>query len=275
MARRGQKCGVVSDKYVSEFRERGYVVLRGLLSSGEVELLRAEVDSALRSAFGGDYGRNTRTEDLGEGEIAAEGNFLPLMADRAPLSMALVADDPRLLPKADTLLGTAAVPVSPALATCMVSDTPWHNDPGTGERWVRFNAYLDPVDETTGALRVAIGSQNLPSVESSQPFDAMNADAEVAVLQTEPGDVVAFDPRAFHASFGGTRRLRWCVDYASVPATHDQVRAEATRGLVEELSSWPHPPDWPVWRSWSAGVSSSRGRKAVAALLKLGVALDD
>lgn len=266
---RRQQCVVLSAEYVSDFREHGYVVLRGLLSITEAEQLRAEVDSALSSVFSSDYGRNTRTEELGEGEIAAEGNFLPLMAERSPLSMTLVADDPRFLPAADTLLGTSAVPVSPALATCMVSDTPWHNDLGTGDRWVRFNAYLDPVDAATGALRIAVRSQNRPAVE---PIEAC---VEVAVLETEPGDVIAFDPRAFHASFGGTRRLRWCVDYATAPSTHDDVRAEATRGLVEELSSWPHPPDWPVWRSWSACVSSPRGREAVTTLRRLGVALDD
>lgn len=272
---RGQQWVVLSEENVSEFHERGYVVLRGLFSSSEVERLRGEVDEALSSAFGKDYGRNTRTEELGEGEIAAEGNFLPLMADRSPLSMALVADDPRLLPAADALLGTAAVPVSPALATCMVSDTPWHNDSGTGERWVRFNAYLDPVDEATGALRIAVRSQNLPAADSPCSFDPTEASAEIAVLQTEPGDVIAFDPRAFHASFGGTRRLRWCVDYAAVPPTRDSVRAEATRGLIQELSSWPHPPDWPVWRSWAACVSSSRGREAMTTLRKLGVGLDE
>lgn len=265
---------MLSDENVSEFRERGYVVLRGLFSSPEVERLRAEVDEALSSAFGADYGRNTRTEDLADGEIAAEGNFLPLMADRSPLSMALVADDPRLLPAADKFLDTAAVPVSPALATCMVSDTPWHNDSGTGERWVRFNAYLDRVEEATGALRIAVRSQKRPAVVPSL-FDPTDAGVEVAVLQTEPGDVIAFDPRAFHASFGGTHRLRWCVDYAAVPSTHDVVRTEATRGLVEELSSWPHPADWPVWRSWAASVSSSRGREAVATLRKLGIGLED
>jgi ectoine hydroxylase-related dioxygenase (phytanoyl-CoA dioxygenase family) len=260
---------VLGAEFVSEFRERGYVVLRGLLSSRDIQRLRDEVDAALRSAFGADYGRNTRTEELGEGEIAAEGNFLPLMADRSPLSMALVADDPRLLPAADALLGGEAVPVSPALATCMVSDTPWHNDPGTGERWVRFNAYLDPVDAATGALQIAVRSQDHRGVA----FDA--SDADVDVVQTEPGDVIAFDPRAFHASFGGTRRLRWCVDYAPVPPARDEARAEATLGLVEELSSWPHPDAWPVWRTWSAQVSSERGRRAVLALRNLGVCLDE
>lgn len=260
---------MLSTDQIAEFRDRGCVIIPQLLSPAEVLQLRAEVDNALRSAFGADYGRNTRSEELSDGEIAAEGNFLPLMADRAPLSLALVADDPRLLPTAKELIGVEVLPVSPALATCMVSDTPWHNDPGTGERWVRFNAYLDPVGEATGALRVKVGSHDDLRADPSSDLD------DVAVLETKPGDVIAFDPRAMHASFGGTHRLRWCVDYAALPSGDDRGGVEATRGLVEELASWPHPPEWPVWRTWARNASHPRRLEAVAALRQLGVDIDD
>jgi len=121
---------------------------------------------------------------------------------------------------------------------------------------VRCNAYLDPVGESTGALRV-------------------EWDGDVVALETAPGDVIAFDPCARHASFGGARRLRWCVDYAAVPSEHDADRRHATKGLVEELGSWPHPPEWPVWRTWAADGTNSRRARAVATLRQLGVNLDD
>jgi hypothetical protein len=234
--------------------------LRGLLSDAEVDVLRAEVEGGLRDAFGSAFGANTR-DDMPSGEddeVAAEGNFLPLMADRTPLSQSLVADDPRLASFAEKVLGACTL-ASPALATLLVADTPWHNDPGIGERWVRFNAYLQPATESTGALRVVPGSQ-----DRSLPDDVGVA------LETMPGDVIAFDPRVRHGAWGGGPRLRWNVDFVALPDESDAQRFAHTRGLIEELSSWPSTDRWPTWSEWAAGTNEAR-QAAVQKLSALGV----
>src|SRR4051812_45303108 len=96
---------------IEHFRTFGFVVLRRLLHASEVIRLRDEVDEALTDAYGTGYGRNTRDDmpDEADDDVAAAGNFLPLMSVRTPLSLSLVADDGRLWTCAEELLGDVTV----------------------------------------------------------------------------------------------------------------------------------------------------------------------
>jgi hypothetical protein len=213
----------------------------------------------------------------GAEEVAAAGNFIPLMSVRTPLSLALVADDDRLWTSAEELLGDITI-ASPALATCLVADTPWHHDPGIGDPWLRFNAYLQPAAASTGALRVVAGShvpelgRGVGSYLASVGVewrDRPNALPGFA-LETEPGDVIGFDPRLYHGAWGSGRRLRWNVDYAQFPAATDSVRRAKIRDLVRELSDWPHPPQWPVWNDWLQEDAPASRAHAIDNLTELG-----
>ncbi|GAC1601141.1 MAG: hypothetical protein NVS3B21_28590 [Acidimicrobiales bacterium] len=261
-----------------EFKTFGYTVLRHLLSHDEVIELRAEVERGLRDRFGTTFGHNTRDDMPGENddEVAAEGNFMPLMSNLAPLSQRLVADDRRLTSFAESVLGECTI-ASPALATLLTSDTPWHSDPGIGERWLRFNAYLQPAAATTGALRAVPASHHgsvpagVAALLKSDPRRQGKADGlPGVVLETEPGDVIAFDPRVHHSAWGGGARLRWSIDFAAFPAIDDHDRRERTRDLVDELSSWPTDGRWPTWAEWAAGGTTDRAR-ALNKLIALGV----
>jgi ectoine hydroxylase-related dioxygenase (phytanoyl-CoA dioxygenase family) len=261
----------------SHFDLFGFVVLRALLTTSEIEQLGAEVDGALRDAFAESYASNTRHEVVADGDVAAEGNFLPLMADRAPLSQALVVDDPRLSGIADDLLGDFTV-ASPALATCLVSDTPWHNDGGLGSRWLRLNAYLQPATHSTGALRVVPGSQDGATSDRIARHlgiagERGDPDALPGVaLETMPGDLIVFDPRIHHGSWGGSTRLRWSVDYLSMPPADDAEAMARTSSLVADLSDWPSTPEFPTWAEWVAHPSERR-REAARKLRTLGMDL--
>ena len=263
---------------VSHFELFGFAVLRNLLSGDEAHRLRAEVEAGLRDAFGLRFGENTRDDMPAEDdeEVAAEGNFLPLMADRTPLSQSLLADDLRLQSFAEAVLGESTI-ASPALATLLVADTPWHNDPGTGERWLRLNAYLQPSAADTGSLRVVPASQqgSLPTdiaemLKHQRTLRARPDALPGVALETMPGDVIAFDPRVHHGAWGGGRRLRWSVDFVALPSKGDRKRLDETRALVQELSSWPTTDAWPTWREWAAGPDERR-RAAVAKLKALGI----
>jgi hypothetical protein len=72
---------VFSQQDILHFHTFGYVVARKLLSSAEVVQLSAEVTSALTDAYGG---VGTDLDPDGTGGI--RGDYLPLSADRAPLS---------------------------------------------------------------------------------------------------------------------------------------------------------------------------------------------
>ena len=269
---------MLTETEVAHFESFGFVVMRAALSPDEVARLTAEVDLALDDAFGSRYGRNTRT-DLVDDDVAAEGNFLPLMASNTPLSASLVADDPRFLRVADQLLGRATV-ASPALATCLVTDTPWHNEGGLGERWLRFNAYLHPAAAATGALRVVPGSHHGDASERVEQYLLGRGQSEESPdllpghpIETQPGDVIAFDPRVRHAAFGGSNRLRWSVDFLRMPTPQESAAFDRTRSLVETLSDWPSPQRWPRWAAWSAEVAGPSRARAVRQLQELGVSL--
>lgn len=256
----------------------GFAVLHNLFSDAEVHRLRREVEGALRERFGTQFGANTRDDmpAVSDDEVAAEGNFMPLMANRSPFSQHLVADDARLSSFAASVLGECTV-ASPALTTLLSSDTPWHNDPGIGARWLRLNAYLQSATAATGALRVVPASQHgslprdIARMLQDEPTARATPDALPGIaLETEPGDVIAFDPRVHHSAWGGAARLRWSVDFVSLPSPSDSKAVKETRGLIEELSDWPTTETWPTWSEWAAGTSPRR-RAAVEKLTWLGV----
>lgn len=264
---------------VDQFKLFGFVILRGLFST-EAAALRAEIDFALRDAFDEDYETDHRSStSTPDGEVYAPGSFLPILANGAPVSGRLVADDGRLWDIAEQLIGDVTL-ASPALAACIVGETPWHRDGGLGVPWIRFNAYLDDTRRETGALLAVPGSQAAETTErvidhlSRLDNTALRSpDLLPAVaIETEPGDVIAFDPRIFHASFGGDKRLRWSVDYLPLPDWTNTRQCELTRDLIVELSDWPAPPRWHAWRDWTAARPLSMARsRAIDQLSRLGV----
>ena len=109
---------MLSHQQILHFRTFGYVTLRGLLSPVEAATLRKEVTGALADAFGKIA---TEPNDLG----GIRGDYLPLAANRAPVSLALIADDPRTFLSSAELLGSPTVP-SVGIATCFTGDSTWH-----------------------------------------------------------------------------------------------------------------------------------------------------
>lgn len=270
---------LLTEPEVAHFHAFGWVAVRGLLTGSEAARLRTEIDQALHDAFGSAFGQNTR-EDLDD--ESPEANVLPMMCERTPFSMSLIADDTRLWRIAEQLLGPVTV-ACPALGECLIGDTPWHTDPGIGDPWVRFRMHLDPCRTHDGALRFVPGSQHRDfreHVDSYRAAASADGSANLAVpfpfvaVETDPGDVIAFDPRTRHGSMGGEQRLAWNVDYAALPDSADAIYHERTRDLVLELSSWPHPARWPVWDEWiSARPRSDERARAISRLVSIG-ALD-
>lgn len=143
-----------TNQKIAHFRAFGFVVLRGPLDEPETAQLTAEVRNSLITAYGG---LGTDHDPNGTGGI--RGDYLPLSVDDAPLSQALMADDPRLYQGAVELIGGPSVPTVP-VATCLTTNAGWHSDDGTDVGGVKFLAYLEPRNADTGALRVIAGSQD-------------------------------------------------------------------------------------------------------------------
>jgi hypothetical protein len=260
------------------FRTFGYTIVRGLLGRAEAAALAGEITAAQRDAFGARYA----TPDRGGG---IEGHYLPMMADRTPISSALV-DDPRLFDTAESLLEGPVVPL-PAEGVLYFGEAGWHFDDGIGITGMKVALYLEPLTAATGALRLLPLSQRPEVCRQLEGYRADHANARstrsladqmaafpFCAANSEPGDAVIFDLHTWHASAGGRNRLAWTVEYLAVPH-----HAEARRRLLRYAADHHDQTDrgfnhhrYPLWRDWiaPAGPDSERA-VAVARLRQLGV----
>jgi hypothetical protein len=272
-----------SHDQIAHFQAFGFVVARGLLDERETAGLTAEVTTALREVFGG-VGTDTDPDHTG----GIRGDYLPLTVDRAPLSQALLADDPRLFQGAADLLGGPVVP-TPPIATCFTSNAGWHTDQGPQIGGVKFLAHLQPRAADDGALRVIPGSHEPGFAARLRPYWAADPASQGfsgrpvpnVALDTEPGDVIAFDVHLWHASTGGHRRLAWTIEYLPWPGLGDQERMRVTRELIADAAEFDGQSDdcdrWPVWREWvaGAGAGASTSRQVAIQRLRLLGVLDE
>ncbi|WP_419999518.1 phytanoyl-CoA dioxygenase family protein [Streptomyces boninensis] len=257
----------LTHQQVQHFRTFGFLVLRGLLDADEAARLTAEVSESLRAAYGPGLG------DDGS-------DYLPLTADRTPFSQSLIADDPRLFQGSTELLGSATVPAAPE-AVCFGHNFGWHTDIGPDVAGVTFLAHLQPRTAATGALRVVPGSHEPSFARRVQAYlghDPGNQGFEgwplpATVLETEPGDVLAFDVHLLHSSAGGERRLAWRTEYLEWPGMGAPDRMRTVRDLITDAADYTdHGFDtaaWPVWQEWAEGADSRPSRQVAVERLRL------
>jgi Phytanoyl-CoA dioxygenase (PhyH) len=262
-----------SHQEIAHFRTFGFVVSRALLGDAEVNALTAEVTEEIREAFGG---IGTDTDPEGTGGI--RGDYLPLSVDRAPVSQSLIADDSRLFQGAAGLLGRPVVP-TPPIATCFTSNAGWHTDQGPAVGGVKFLAHLQPRTAATGALRVLPGSHKpgfgghvcdyFAQDPARQGFAGWPVPS--VVLETRPGDVIAFDVHLFHASAGGGNRLAWTIEYLPWPGINNAKRLRGVRDLVIDAADYGgyDRERWPAWREWAAGARRIPSRGLALERLRL------
>jgi hypothetical protein len=197
---------------------QGYLVRRGALDPGP---LAAEIDAALADGLPGSF-----SADVGDG---ISGRYLPLMNERTPISLGLLD---RFAVTATSLLGR---PVLPLRAKCVLyfGEAGWHRDSELDVPSLGFAAYLEPLDETNGALRVRPGSHR---THAGDDFDDDHRDG--IALHTQPGDVIVFDEHLWHSSRHGRDRRQWRVDYVIDPVTAREEDA------VRAYYAGTYAPDW-------------------------------
>ncbi len=271
---------MLTHQQILHFRTFGYVTLPGLFTGAEARTLLDEVTRALTEAFGV---LGTEPDDLG----GISGDYLPLSVDRAPFSQSLIADDRRTFQHSAELLGRPTVP-SVGLATCFTGDSSWHTRLGPPIAGVTFWVDLEPRTGATGALRLIPGS-HLPEFErqlreygavepATSGFEAW--DWPHVVIETEPGDAVAFAGHLMNCAHGGTPRLTWTIGYLPWPGVANKDQLALVRDLTLDDVEYDHEDydreRWPVWREWVAGAGQSQSRSlAVERLRLLGVLPED
>ena len=107
---------------------------------------------------------------------------------------------------------------------------------------MKFAYYLEPVDAESGALRLIPGSHKNPMHtdlrENLNGLGLEICDVPGYVCKSEPGDVVAFDMRCWHASWGGSADRRMCtIVYYNNPKT--PVEDAATRNRARSNARSP------------------------------------
>jgi Phytanoyl-CoA dioxygenase (PhyH) len=201
---------------VAEFRERGFLVLRRLIDPAP---LSEELDRAFAEGFRPSDGIHVLTQ--GTGQVSFR--YLPMMCERTPVSLQLLD---RLAVLAAELLGREVLP-GRVKGTRYFGDTGWHRDSTDALPTMGFLAYLEPLTAHSGALRVLPGSHAdlataLPTTCDHGPL------APGQAIETEPGDVIAFDEHLVHGSKGGRARRQWRADFLADPLNaEEEDRAQA------------------------------------------------
>lgn len=140
---------------------------------------------------------------------------VPFIDQREQLSTLL--DHPKVVGLISSLLGENFNYVG-GDGNFYTGDTQWHSD-GFHHvgKFLKVALYLDPVKRESGCLRVIPGSHRVDLFDTWAARQARNSlelwgieqrDVPAIALESEPGDVVAFNHNLMHAAFGGSTRRR-------------------------------------------------------------------
>lgn len=241
---------------VESLRTFGFAVLRQFFDPGPLAM---EVDRVLSDGL---TRRRPHTGDV-------RFHYVPMMTAETPASLSLLD---RLGAVAETFFERPVLPTR-AKGTLYFGETPWHVDSALPVESIGCLAYLEPTGPDSGALRVMPGSHHSTFHEALGDVRAARVrDPSLPghVLATDPGDVILMDEHVLHASFGGSARRQWRVDYLRVPVRSEEVIR--TKSYFDSLYEREWDGGYDVDRFPSYGPDWRRsGRAAVTQLEALGV----
>ena len=202
------------------YKTFGYVVLKGVLSTTELETIHKEFDYMMAEQY---------SHTPYDGSVR---HWTPIMDEDTPF-FANLMEDRRFLSVAKQLYGNDVLGVV-VDGNRYTGDTRWHRDTATVHQYgVKFAFYLKAVDANTGALRVIPGAHRLPDDgDFARGVGSMSGELVPATaLVSEPGDVVAFDLRMWHGAFCGSDDRQMCtVVYYANPKNADELEALRNQG---------------------------------------------
>lgn len=213
----------LEEKVVNTYRAFGFTVLPSFLNATQIATLAQEVDQRLAHEY-----------DTYQGPTSLPSRrWSVLLESDTPMHVQLL-EDPRIVAIARQLNGREVIGIK-AQANQFFGSTPWHRDTMTSLRGgVKFIWYYEPLTVASGALRLLPASHLIPDAYLlGEKLRRMDADDVPAVaLESTPGDVIAFDMRAWHGSFGGRNRRESSLTYYSDPSTEAEEEALRLRGGV-------------------------------------------
>ena len=260
----------LTEAQIQHFETFGFLVRRQVFEQMEIDQINKEFDNYLASIKEGFEKKN-------DSSIRCWPNWSNLNPDTP--YMASLLEDPRIYVPSEQLLGDDTFPVY-SNANSFRHNSGWH--PDLVRRYLpclKSLLYLHPTTGDNGALRVITGSHKSPLFDDlnhlkfirpddkkSKSLGESSIDSEdvpAYIFCSQPGDVITFNQRLWHAAFNGYEDRRNCsFAFYSKPKTIDQKvdlqfllkQSETTAsGLKMELkdSRYYHP--W--WLDNSEGSS--------------------
>ena len=254
---------MLTAEQVAHFQTFGFLVLRQLFTGDEISVMKREAEEIYDDDRGG---------KPFDGE---ETQYIQPFYERKPYLSTLVDDD-RIYSIGEDLLGPDFVLIGTE-GRLRVGPTAWHGEVPREDalRTVKINIYPDPLTKETGCLRVVPGSNLVASPDLYEPLRALNysedfrpfgfAPAEIPCvpLEVEPGDVVLFQERVLHSSFGGENgRHQLSNSFYANPTTDEEIK---------EITDLYNAAKWSAHPSQSY-INSERPRirRMVSRLVELG-----
>jgi ectoine hydroxylase-related dioxygenase (phytanoyl-CoA dioxygenase family) len=249
----------LTDAQIQHFETFGFIIRRQVFGLEEIDRINKEFASYLASIKEGFEKKN-------EPSTRAWPNWSNLNPDTP--YMASLVEDPRIYVPSEQLQGEDTYPVY-SNANSFRHNINWHPDALYPKlHLLKSLVYLQPTTADNGSLRVIPGSHKSPLFDDLQRLKMINSndkselqkesamrseDVPAYVFCSQPGDVITFNMRLWHASFNGCEDRRNCsFAFYSYPRTADekvemQVQLKnaknTARGLRMELkdSKYYHP----------------------------------
>lgn len=242
---------MLTKEQYQHFQAFGFVVLRDFFSKEEIETASLEFETALDAVYADDpFDGSKRHSAILTGENTPFFANLPEKSNLYEIAEQLYGD---------------CFPIT-SDANRYVGDSAWHPDHYIDSEkdcyGIKFAYYLDPVDSESGALRVIPGSHRNP-YWTDLDTEVKAREAEIRdlpshVCSSQPGDLVGFDVRLWHASCGGAAGRRMCtVVYYKSPETPEEEKGMRWRAnhCVEALAPAPF-----VNSHWAKNTDNSEKR---------------
>jgi hypothetical protein len=209
--------GMLSAQQVRFFRTFGFLKFPGMFAD-DID----EITAAFEKVFADESVYRVESNDVKVHGFRPR-TTIPWFIDQHP-TLAALRDDPRIVGAVHSLLGDN-LEYAESDGNLFSCDTEWHCDIYQAPMsipHVKLSFYLDPLTAGSGAPRVIPGThhwtedfavdlrdkfgKNLGALASVFGVDGPSIPG--VVLDTVPGDLLAWDYRTIHASFNGARERR-------------------------------------------------------------------
>mgnify|MGYP001178493911 CR=1 FL=1 len=239
---------MLTEEQVLFFDTFGFVVLKNVFTPDEMKIIQNEFDH--RATVASHYERFD----------GSNRHNMRMMGEDTPFFASLL-EDSRFVDAAEQMFGK--ILPGNVDADRYVDDSAWHYDAGGWDAYgVKFAFYLQPVRKYSGSLRVIPGAHKkewfdelynqepigprwtraaASSEETRLAMDAIDSIPSYA-CESNPGDVVAFDLRMYHASYGGSKDRHMCsVVYYADPSTPEEslLMHMSAKGLINPTEGDP------------------------------------